>query len=147
LNLQGVAGLLDSGPLAARLQATVDDLDATIERIRMTIFQPHGKSPAGEPGVAGRLVGALSKLSPVLGFDPGLRIVGLGPALPEGIEAALLAVVNEALTNVARHARASCADVDVTGTPDRLIITITDDGIGIDRAPSAAAWQRCVDTP
>jgi signal transduction histidine kinase len=39
------------------------------------------------------------------------------------------------LTNVARHARASCADVDVTGTPDRLIITITDDGIGIDRAP------------
>jgi hypothetical protein len=47
----------------------------------------------------------------------------------------LLAVLSEGLTNVARHARASCADVDLTETPDRLIIEITDDGIGIGRAP------------
>jgi signal transduction histidine kinase len=135
LNLQGVMQVLGTAPLAARLQTTVDDLDATIKHIRSTIFQLHEASPDGDRGVPGRLLGVLETMSPALGFDPSLRFCGLGQALPEPLEADLLAVLSEALTNVARHARASSADVDLTGTPDRLTIEITDDGIGIGRAP------------
>lgn len=146
LNLQGVASLLGPGPLAARLQTTVDDLDDTIEQIRTTVFHLRDESRVSDAGVIGRLMDVLEMLSPALGFAPGLRFSGIGPTLPPGIEADLLAVLSEALTNVAWHARASCADVDVTGSPDRLVIQITDDGVGVDRAPARsgmATMRRC----
>ena len=46
------------------------------------------------------------------------------------IEAIAYFVVAETLTNVAKHARATQARVDVRGDPGRLIVTIQDDGIG-----------------
>jgi signal transduction histidine kinase len=39
-------------------------------------------------------------------------------------------IVAETLTNVAKHARATQARVDVRGDPGRLIVTVQDDGIG-----------------
>jgi signal transduction histidine kinase len=39
-------------------------------------------------------------------------------------------VVSEALTNIAKHARASRAEVDVRQNRSRLVITVTDDGVG-----------------
>ena len=49
---------------------------------------------------------------------------------PPVIEAVAYFVVSEALTNVAKHAQASQAEVFVQGTGDRLHVIISDDGIG-----------------
>ncbi len=49
-----------------------------------------------------------------------------GPA----VEAIAYFIVAETLTNVAKHARATQARVDVRGDPGRLIVTVQDDGIG-----------------
>jgi signal transduction histidine kinase len=46
------------------------------------------------------------------------------------VEAIAYFVVAETLTNVAKHARATRAWVDVRGGPGRLIVTVRDDGIG-----------------
>jgi signal transduction histidine kinase len=46
------------------------------------------------------------------------------------IEAVAYFVVSEALTNVAKHARAGHAEVAVTRTGDRLRVVVTDDGVG-----------------
>ena len=46
----------------------------------------------------------------------------------------LFRVAQESLLNVAKHAQASHADVTVTQPPGRLVLTITDDGIGFDLA-------------
>jgi signal transduction histidine kinase len=43
----------------------------------------------------------------------------------------LLAVLREALSNIARHAAATAAAVAVTATPDEVVLVVTDNGKGI----------------
>ncbi len=50
--------------------------------------------------------------------------------LPGEVEVTAYFVVAEALTNVAKHARATRARVTTTGHPDLLVIQVTDDGVG-----------------
>ena len=50
--------------------------------------------------------------------------------LPEPVEAAAYFVVAEAITNVARYAQATHAGVEVRHERDRLVVEVTDDGIG-----------------
>ncbi|MGH9278891.1 MAG: sensor histidine kinase [Acidimicrobiales bacterium] len=49
---------------------------------------------------------------------------------PAPVESAAYFVVAEALTNVARHSRATRATVAIAGTAERLVVEITDDGAG-----------------
>ena len=55
---------------------------------------------------------------------------------PESVESAAYFVAAEALTNVAKYARASTARVTTTRTESHLVLTVDDDGIGGAR-PSA----------
>ena len=49
---------------------------------------------------------------------------------PPAVESAAYFVVNEALTNVARHAMATRAHVSIARAGDRLVIEVRDDGVG-----------------
>jgi signal transduction histidine kinase len=51
-------------------------------------------------------------------------------ALPEAIEAAAYYVVAEALTNVAKYARASGARIGIALEDGRVVIEVADDGVG-----------------
>ncbi|MGW0964905.1 histidine kinase [Streptomyces sp. NPDC002516] len=63
---------------------------------------------------------------------PGLRIdlavTGHARPLPPGLEAAAYRIVQEALTNVVKHADASTAHVTVVYGADELTLTVIDDG-------------------
>jgi signal transduction histidine kinase len=61
--------------------------------------------------------------------------------LPTEIETTLYRIAQEALTNVAKHARATQADVLLHFDHQEITLTITDDGIGMDveTAQGAAA--------
>ena len=59
-------------------------------------------------------------------------------ALPESHRTCTYRVVQEALTNCARHARARRIDVALHGTPGQLRLQIKDDGVGMPARPSAA---------
>jgi signal transduction histidine kinase len=52
--------------------------------------------------------------------------------LPPRVEAALYRVCQEALTNVARHARAGRVTVRLIATPERVWLIVEDDGRGFD---------------
>ena len=52
--------------------------------------------------------------------------------LPPGIETALYRIVQEALTNVIKHSRASKVSVLLTRKPDTVAAVIEDDGVGFD---------------
>ena len=68
----------------------------------------------------------LAALSPV----PVTVRVDLPDRPPAGVEAIAYFVVAEALTNVAKHAKASRALVTVTRSGDLLNVAISDDGVG-----------------
>jgi signal transduction histidine kinase len=56
--------------------------------------------------------------------------VDVDERLPEQMELAAYYVVAESLTNVAKHAQAETARIDVLKGPDELVLEVVDDGIG-----------------
>jgi len=68
------------------------------------------------------------------GVDVQLNIQGSVDALPDRYQTCVYRVVQEALTNCVRHAKAHSIAVDVTGHDDQLDISVSDDGIGFDPA-------------
>jgi signal transduction histidine kinase len=56
--------------------------------------------------------------------------LAIGRRLPDPAEVAVYYVVAEALTNAAKHARASRVSVSVNAHDDKLDLSIADDGIG-----------------
>ncbi|HEV2062030.1 MAG TPA: sensor histidine kinase [Solirubrobacteraceae bacterium] len=80
------------------------------------------------------LVAALASLCERMAEHGGVRInTILDPELPSvspEAELVLYRVAQESLTNVVRHARASRADVTLSGAPDAVTLEVVDDGIG-----------------
>ncbi len=70
------------------------------------------------------------------GLDIDLAITGEVKPLPPGLELSVYRIVQEALTNVLKHARASRARVRVDYGPDAVTIDVIDDGTA--RAASGA---------
>ena len=129
LQLQGVAAMAGSGDVTDRLDKAVAELDDTIKAIRGTIFELQDRRGDSLRAAVRALV---KEYVPVLGFSPVVRTSGpvdtvVGPVLGSQ----LLAVLREAISNVARHALADKAEVDVTVGPDRLELRVADDGVGI----------------
>jgi signal transduction histidine kinase len=61
-----------------------------------------------------------------------LDVEGEDDLLPPSVAEALYRVAQEALHNVARHARASRVDVQLRCFPERVTLTIHDNGVGFD---------------
>jgi len=132
LTLQAVATRLDPGPMTDRILGAITTLDDTIRRIRTSIFELQQEPNSASIGVRGRLLDAVADLTPALGFEPTLRIVDLTQdGLSEDVAADLVAVLHEALSNVARHAGAGSIDVDITMGGDRITVDVRDDGQGM----------------
>lgn len=131
LSLQA-AGRVTDGWLATKLDGAVADLDAAVKDIRHAIFELNHPIPEG--GLGPELEALVEKAGEGFGFVPNLAIEGLLSEIPFELEADVVAVVREALSNSVRHARASDADVRVSTLED-LVITVTDNGVGI--APGA----------
>jgi signal transduction histidine kinase len=53
-----------------------------------------------------------------------------GERLPDAVEAAAYFVVSECLANISKHAGATSATVDVTVADGRLVVAVSDDGVG-----------------
>ena len=132
LGLQGVTAMVERPDVAAKLTAFIDDLDATIRDVRNTIFSL--QEPTDRPsGLRGEILRLVTDAAETLGFEPRLHLDGpLDAAIPDEIRPDLLAVLREALTNIARHAHANQAEVQVAVDAAARIITIvvTDDGGG-----------------
>ena len=83
------------------------------------------------------LAGALERLAERSEAD-GLRVTvevrteaGAGGPLPAAVEVAVFRIVQEALTNVVRHASASTCEVCVGVGPDDVAVEVVDDGCGL----------------
>jgi len=132
LGVQSVAASAGSDSGASRLNTIVDDLDETIRQIRTTIFELRGPLTPQPSTVRSQVVDVIDEVAPMLGFSPALRFTGpVDTVVPDEVAGDLIAVVREALSNIARHAHASAAVVEVTATPAQLTVDVTDNGVGI----------------
>ncbi|EAP98929.1 GAF:ATP-binding region, ATPase-like [Janibacter sp. HTCC2649] len=128
MSLQSAARLSNEN-VRPRLERAVDDLDAAIKDIRHTIFALH--RPPGARELASEITAVCRDASVTLGFPPELRLSGRTNDLPEQLEADVLAVLREGLSNVARHAGATTVEVAVE-INSRVAVTVADDGHGLD---------------
>jgi signal transduction histidine kinase len=70
-----------------------------------------------------------------LGFHPAVTFEGvIDASVDDATAREVLAALREALTNVARHAKASRVAVSVTVRDQQLTVEVVDDGIGPDGA-------------
>jgi signal transduction histidine kinase len=123
-------GQLEEG---ARLLADAQEgLAAEVQALRriMATLRPPVLEERG-------LVSALSDYVEVVRQQAGIGCTlaaKLPNRLPGDTEIVLYRVAQEALTNVARHARASKARVELVETADAVVLEVHDDGVGFDPA-------------
>jgi signal transduction histidine kinase len=89
--------------------------------------------PGADQGVAEALRDYLERWKEQSGISTELTIEGDVRVRPN-VELQLVRIVQEALTNIRKHARASRATVALRRSGRKLIVTIADDGVGFDPA-------------
>lgn len=129
--LQGMVYRTESARDQATLVEFVDAIDATIRRIRTTIFRLN-RAPYGGGSLKDRLLSVVEDARPALGFTAHAEFSGpLDHAVPDDVADHVVAVAREALSNAARHAGAKSVRLVVTLAEDLLTLDAIDDGRGL----------------
>lgn len=133
LNLEALSRLIDENPQAARKRLQdIGDLIADEQReLRLWISK---LKPTTRTSMASsvELAVALETLCQRAEKQWGLhvRMTTSRGMIQRGLGDEVYSLVKEALSNIARHARAHWVDVGLRITRDRVHITVADDGVG-----------------
>ncbi|MFF3464195.1 GAF domain-containing protein [Streptomyces sp. NPDC002619] len=132
MTLQSAGRFIEHAEASERVLRAVDDLDETIKIIRSTIFGLRAREGTAGTGLRARVVRIAGEAASVLGFAPSVRMEGLiDTDVPREIADHTVAVLSEALTNIARHAHAGRAEVALITDGRELRLSVTDDGVGM----------------
>ena len=120
--------------LRARAQWMLEQIDATIKSVRQIIndLRPNvldlGLTAAVDWQIAEfqRRTGVACEL---VSHDPDLHV-------SDRCATTLFRILQESLTNVSRHARATAVRVELAGDPESISMTVSDNGIGLPGAGS-----------
>lgn len=112
------------GELVETTRHALDELRATVGLLRQTGDAASPDGPA--PGLA-RLPTLLESFRRA-GLEVSVRQEGTARPLPPGVDLTAYRIVQEALTNVTKHAGTGSARVCLSWNPDRVTVTVTDDG-------------------
>jgi two-component system sensor histidine kinase DevS len=128
LGIESFRGRVSDPLVSERLSHVVDELDKTIRELRSSIFHLTVTSSVQFPRAMVYDVCADERAA--LGFDPVVRFDGPVDTVSNEVGDQLLAVLREALSNVAHHAQASTVRVSVT-VGDELVLRVEDNGVGL----------------
>ena len=110
---EALLAIREAGREAAR------ELRATLEALRDDDkHPPHGLDDVPD----------LVRRARTAGLDANLTVEGHRDDLPAAVDRTAYRIVQESLTNVARHAAAATASVRIDYRPDALVIRVDDDG-------------------
>ncbi len=131
MTLQSAARLIEHPGAADRVLRAVGDLDETIKIIRSTIFGLQAREEAAQ-GLRASATRTVGEAQAALGFAPRMSMEGLlDTDVPPQLAEHVMAVLGEALSNAARHARATRVEVTLRATSKEVVLTVGDDGVGI----------------
>jgi signal transduction histidine kinase len=127
-----MAGRLPFEAARARLEKAQSLVNDLIRRVRGLSLDLR-PSMLDDLGLLPTLLWHLDRYTSTTGVEVKLNHRGLeGKRLEPQVETAAYRIIQEALTNVARHARVKQAAVNVWRARDVLIIEVQDDGTGFD---------------
>jgi PAS domain S-box-containing protein len=111
----------------AELKLMADEILENLHRLAMDL-RPASLDHLG-------LVAALRQYVETVSDKHGLTVqfetIGFDDRLPLDVETALYRIVQEAMTNVVRHAQATRADVILERIQDKIVLIVEDNGVGI----------------
>ena len=130
LSLQSLLRVVEQPEVVDRIERAVDELDATVREIRSAIFELHSVRAPGR-STRQSAIELSAESARTLGFEPSIHFDGpVDAALDEERADHLLAVQREALSNVAKHARATAVDLTISSSNGMVSLTLLDDGVG-----------------
>lgn len=113
-----------------RVDTAVEAMDSAILDLRASIFELEGRGSAMRLELVDALRKVCTESGRMLGFAPALVVDDPHNAREHARED-VLAVVREALANVARHAGATLVTVEFSAADGIVALTVTDDGHGM----------------
>jgi signal transduction histidine kinase len=136
LQMGGLRRLLPDHPEAQEVLLGLERLgrDSVDEMRRVVGILREGVGGEAAPAPAPAPQPSLSRLDAVLdelraaGMPVELTVTGQPVELPQLVDVSAVRVVQEALSNVVRHAGAAATRVSVGYAPDAVTVTVTDDG-------------------
>ena len=126
-NAEALARVADS---AALLESTMDTIENVMSELRPPMLDDHGLAAALD-WHARNFSKRTGIAVAVRGIEPALR-----PALE--VEIALFRIAQEALNNVAKHARAQHVEIALVHANGECVMSVEDDGIGFDGVEDAS---------
>jgi len=116
-----VSGKLQS--MAVLLDAAVEEVQRIAAELRPIVLD--------ELGLEAAIEGYVEEFQSRTGISCRLQTSLGGATLDSDRSTALFRILQEALTNVARHAGATAVDVRLAAEADRLVLSVTDNGRGV----------------
>jgi signal transduction histidine kinase len=114
-----------------RVSSVVDDLDATIKDIRTAIFALQAREGKERHGLRARVMEVLEQMTGPLELSSSVRLDDqLDSEVPSDIGEDMLHALREALSNAARHGKATQVEVSVA-VGGELRLLVRDNGVGI----------------
>jgi len=116
-----------------RLLSAIDDMDRTLQEVSENLHRlAMDLRPASldHLGLVAALHQQIESLAEKQGLEVRFDAPGISERLPPNTETLLYRIVQEALTNVARHAQATRVEVLLQQRDNALVVIIEDNGIG-----------------
>lgn len=138
--LDAAASTLDDAVARERLNRVVEQLDATINDLRASIFQiEHDVETATLHEAVAHVLAAASHS---LGFLPDLTVHGDQESIPHAVRPQLLATLQEVLNDVEQHPGVTNASVDLNVVAGEFVMTISESGPHLRPAEPRGAMHR-----
>lgn len=123
---------------AAELEEMTVEAIEGVRRLALELRPPS----LDDLGLREALDGLAQRFGDQLGFPVGFSAQGERGRLPGEIELVLYRVAQEAMTNVAKHATASSASIELIRQADNVTVVVRDDGRGFALEPQPRADGR-----
>jgi signal transduction histidine kinase len=129
-----VGGLIQALPerddlqsMVGRIRRNLDDTVSSIRRIAAELRPP----ALDDFGFLAALEADVRMFEERTGIECDLSLPAEAPDLPPGVETTAYRIVQEAMTNVARHANASRVEIRLRVWANEMLVDVRDDGRGV----------------
>jgi signal transduction histidine kinase len=145
LGLQATATSVD--PAAAeRIASSIAEIDGAIAQIRQSIFALNQAPESSTVSLRARVLETVERIADQLPHRPSMTFLGPVDLMVSGdLIDDVIAVVNEGLANVVRHAAAEHVSVQVSAIAGEVTVLVIDDGRGPGESPRLSGLRNMDD--